>query len=226
MFSELLPPRLRAYVASFTKSHRAFVGPASSWETAGASQLDVLVQLGLRAHHTLLEIGCGSLRVGRLLIAYLDSDRYFAVEPERWLVEAALRTEIDADALRTKRPVFRYTADFSVTAFEREFDYILAGSVFSHAAQHQIAACLSQAREVMTPATRFAASFVEGDTNYDGVHWSYPEPVTYSFERMRELASASGLRCERLDFPWYAGAPVAQTWVVLTLIAAADAALG
>src|SRR5262245_46565510 len=48
--------------------HRDFVGPVERYDIVAAMMFSLLAALGLRGHHRLLDIGCGSLRVGRLLI--------------------------------------------------------------------------------------------------------------------------------------------------------------
>jgi hypothetical protein len=51
--------------------YTAFVGPPDQYDLMGATQFRLLTTLGLRDYHRLLDFGCGSLRVGRLLISYL-----------------------------------------------------------------------------------------------------------------------------------------------------------
>ena len=65
----------------------------------------MLTSLGLREHDHVLDIGCGSLRLGRLLIPFLRRARYFGVEPNLSLVDAGIRNELGWDAFRIKCPV-------------------------------------------------------------------------------------------------------------------------
>ena len=62
--------------------YRAYVGPPEKYDLLGALQFQVLTNLGLREYHKLLEVGCGSLRVGRLLVPYLIDGNYYAIEPK------------------------------------------------------------------------------------------------------------------------------------------------
>src|SRR5919106_5797598 len=112
--------------------YRSWVGPPQKYDLIAAMQFNVLTCLGLREDHLLLDIGCGSLRAGRLFIPYLLPGRYFGIEPERWLVEEGLRNELGEDILAAKRPTFSTKADFGLSAFEQEFDFLLAHSIFSH----------------------------------------------------------------------------------------------
>jgi cyclopropane fatty-acyl-phospholipid synthase-like methyltransferase len=212
--ARLVPAGLRGLVAARTGSYREFVGPAGEYDLSAASQFSLLTLLGLRNHHSLLDIGCGSLRAGRLFIVYLERERYFGVEPQRWLVESAIRNEIGRDLVRLKKPAFDHHENFRFGVFNRTFDFLLASSIFSHATQTQIDECLREASAVMTPSSLLLASFVSGETSYDGGEWVYPGTVTYTLERIRELAEAHRLEVERLDWP-YVGASN-QTWLALS----------
>lgn len=191
----------------------------------GALQFNLLTALGLREHHYLLDIGCGSLRAGRLLIPYLLPGRYYGIEPETWLVEEGIERELGRSLVEIKRPSFNDAPDFGLSRFGRSFDFLIAQSIFSHAPAVSIERCLAEARKVMHESSIFAATFVEGDENYAGERWAYQGDsvtwtdererrgsVTYTFEFLRELASGCGLACRRLDWPH-----PRQRWIALTL---------
>ena len=57
--------------------YRAYVGPPKDYDLVSAMVFNLLTCLGLRQHHRVLDIGCGSLRSGRLLIPYLNKGNYF-----------------------------------------------------------------------------------------------------------------------------------------------------
>ncbi len=192
--------------------YRAYVGPPEKYDLVAAMQFNLLTFLGLREHHYLLDIGCGSLRAGRLFITYLLPGRYFGIEPNAWLIQEGIRHEVGNDLIRMKQPTFSHDSNFTLTIFNREFDFLLAHSIFSHAAEHQIRRCLSEARKVMKPTSLFAATFVQGETNYEGQNWVYPECVTYTLEHMQRLAREHGLNCTPIRWPH----PNNQTWLILT----------
>lgn len=214
--SRVLPESFLAYLAARTGAHRAYVGPLGEYDVSGASQFNLLTLLGLREDHALLDIGCGTLRAGRLFIAYLLPGRYFGIEPHRSLVEAAIRKEIGNDLMELKRPVFHYDDGFPLQVFGRTFDFLLASSIFSHAAPSQIRKCLGEARQVMTPASLFLASYFVGEESYEGDAWVYPDMVTYTPQRMRELAEEQGLVCEEIGWPHLYGVD-RQRWIAFRL---------
>ena len=149
-------------------------------------------------------------------------DRYCGLEPNQWLVEAGLEREIGADLARLRRPVFRHESDFTLRKFGRRFDYIIAQSVFSHAARDQIATCLREAKEVLAQTGLFAATYRQGDTDYAGQDWVYPECVEFTPETIDRLAEQAGLGCYSLSW----GNQNRQRWVVFHHPEHADALPG
>ncbi len=192
--------------------YRAFVGPPDTFDTSGAVQFSLLAFLGLRQHHYLLDIGCGSLRGGRLFIPYLLPGRYFGIEPEDWLIDEGIANEIGEDLVALKRPQFSNNRDFRLGVFGRRFDFILAQSIFSHASMTQIRTCLTEAGKVLEPGGMFAATFVMAGEDYHGEEWVYPRCVTYSLDTMMRAAREHGLACKVIEWPH----PAQQTWLVYT----------
>ena len=192
--------------------HRAYVGPPEKYDLIGAMQFNLLTLLGLRENHFLLDVGCGSLRAGKLLIPYLLPSHYFGIEPERWLVEEGIKEELGQEIIRIKKPVFGFNRHFDCDVFKQTFDFVIAQSVFSHASQGQIRQCLSNVSACMRPGGVWAATFVTGSSDYEGREWVYPDCVTYTVERMTRLAAESGLDANLIDWPH----PNGQTWMLLT----------
>lgn len=191
--------------------YRSFVGAPERYDLAGAGQFMLLVQLGLREHHTVLDVGCGSLRAGRLLIPYLLPDRYYGIEPEAWLVEQGIEQEVGVETRDRKHPTFAHRADFDLTCFGRTFDFVIAHSVFSHAAPEQIRSCLRSARHALAPTGMFAFTFAPGTTDYDGDDWVYPGLVTYRRPTLAAMAGDAGLRIVFLEWAHWAN----QRWGVV-----------
>lgn len=193
-------------------AHRKFVGPPEKYDLASAGQFSLLTALGLREEHTLLDIGCGSLRGGRLFIPYLKPGKYFGIEPEQWLIDQGIATEVGRDLVNLKKPSFNNDTNFTLTSFGRTFDFMLAQSIFSHASQAQIHRCLSEAKKALGPTGIFAATFFPGDTNYEGTEWVYPGCVYYTLEYFSKLCADEGLACKALSWTH----TNQQKWVAIT----------
>src|SRR5438128_10037359 len=84
--------------------YRAYVGPPEDYDLIAAMTFNLLTTLGLRQHHSLLDVGCGSLRIGRLLIPCLNRGKYLGVEPCVWLVDQGIKRELGEALSEIKRP--------------------------------------------------------------------------------------------------------------------------
>jgi cyclopropane fatty-acyl-phospholipid synthase-like methyltransferase len=194
------------------RHYRAFVGPPDKYDLVAAMQFNLLTHLGLREHHKLLDIGCGSLRAGRLFIPYLLAGKYYGLEPDRWLLNEGVNREIGRDLIKLKQPVFDHNEEFDLTVFGCQFDFILAQSIFSHASPGQISRCLKKAREVMHRESKFCATYVPGAACYHGSEWLYPECVTYTQARILQWTAEAGVSATPLQWPH----PNQQVWLLIT----------
>src|SRR5882762_1735023 len=129
-------------VSTTSRRHRGYIGLAEDYDRVGALQFAVLALLGLREHHKILDIGCGSLRVGRLLIPFLHKEHYFGIEPNEWLVRNGIEQELGSSIAEAKRPRFSQDRQFRLSEFGVRFDFILAVSIFSHAPRTAIGMAL------------------------------------------------------------------------------------
>jgi hypothetical protein len=188
----------------------AFVGPPEEYDFMGATQFRLLCSLGLRSWHDLLDVGCGSLRAGRFFITYLDEGRYCGIEPNRWLIDDAITRNLGTDLVRIKRPLFDGNQRFNAEVFGRQFDFILAQSIFSHAGKDLIGEALANFRLALKPTGLIAVTFIEAAEDFHGSGWIYPDCVSYRPETIAELARAANLHLVRI--PWY---HPRQTWYLL-----------
>ncbi len=148
--------------------HRQLVG--GQWEEIGKLQFDFLVEQGLQPHHRLLDVGCGAMRGGIHFAAYLEPQRYFGIDVNEDLLEAARRVEIPTAGLTEKVPPdhLRASTRFEVP-FGVAFDYAIAVSVFTHLPLNHVRLCLHQVAQAMGPGGRFFATYfpVPEDSPYD-----------------------------------------------------------
>ena len=179
--------------------YRAYVGPPQDYDLIAAITFNLLTTAGLRQHHRLIDVGCGSLRAGRLFIPYLNVGNYIGIEPNRWLVEEAIKHEIGQDLIRIKAPIFIFESRLPNTD-HAPVDYAVAQSIFSHASRLQIRDWLKSIFDHLKPNGAFFATFMAGKEDYAGHEWVYPGCVTYRPETMAELADETGFRFTQLNW--------------------------
>jgi SAM-dependent methyltransferase len=180
--------------------YRAFVGPPEDYDLVSAMTFGLLTALGLRQHHALLDIGCGSLRVGRLLIPYLNRGRYTGFEPNRWLVEEGIAKECGSEQVAIKHPHFLFTEDPREIEASARFDFALAQSIFSHAGLDLISIWLEVLSEHLEHDGALVATFIEGEEDHAAPGWVYPECVAYRPSTLARAASEHGFRFRTLDW--------------------------
>lgn len=189
--------------------YRIHIGDAESYDVLSAIQFNLLTALGLRDTHYLLDIGCGSLRAGRLFIPYLRPRHYFGIEPLQWLIQEGIDKEIGEAMIRIKSPTFSNNDDFDLGIFDRQFDFMIAQSIFSHTSQAQVRRCVEQARLALKPDGVFAATFFEGPENYTGDSWI--AKADYTMEHMRAMVEEAGMACTPIDWRH----PDPQQWILI-----------
>ena len=189
----------------------AYVGPPSQYDFMGASQFNLLFTMGLRSTHRVLDFGCGSLRAGRFLIAYLDKGHYYGIDPNKWLIDEAIQNQVGGDLIRIKEPSFSYNSDFRVDQFSTSFDFIIAQSIFSHTGSELIRKSLASFHDSLNENGLILASFMEGSTDFFGAEWVYPEIVHFRRSTLKRFAREAGLVADYI--PWY---HPRQTWYLFS----------
>lgn len=145
-----------------TMGHRNWVG--GSWEQIGKLQFDFLISHGLKPHHVLLDIACGSLRAGGLLIPYLDAGNYLGIERHKALIDAALEQELDQNIIEQKKPEFVISSEFEFHKFSKKPDFCIAQSIFTHLNSRLINQCLHNLAQFSKPGCLIYATFFESKT--------------------------------------------------------------
>jgi len=180
---------------------RRHVGGIENFDVVGARLFCRLVEDGLREEHALLDIGCGCLRVGKLLIPYLRRLGYCGVEPDRLVLEAGKLYELGDGLIEFKRPRFSYRDTYDFGEFAQPFDVAFAGSVLSHTYQTSAVACLRGVRAVLKSDGFFLATFIEAGTPFAdrfsatdrraGEGWA-PGGLVYTQQDMTKFAAVAG----------------------------------
>jgi SAM-dependent methyltransferase len=189
--------------------HLNFVGVREEYDLMGAMQFSVMCALGLRDSHRLLDIGCGSLRAGRLFIPYLAPGNYTGLEPNRWLVEEAIERELGRELIALRSPTFVHNETFDVSGLD-PFDFILAQSIATHTGPLMTRDLFASIRDALAPSGLAAVTVIHGrrDTTKEG--WEYLGVTPYRRRTIARWLDQAGL--DAAPLPWY---HPRHTWWVL-----------
>jgi SAM-dependent methyltransferase len=173
------------------EGHREFVG--GFWDMMGKLQFDFLVSQGLKPNHVLLDIACGSLRAGRLLIPYLDPGNYLGIDKHAEVIEAGKAKEIDQDTLQSRHPEFVVSDSFEFERFSQQPDFCMAQSLFTHLDKKDIRLCFGKLSAFAKPGCRFFATFFESSIPVLQLGGSHSVRSFYYTRRaMKAFGSESG----------------------------------
>lgn len=172
--------------------HRRVVG--GLWDQMGALQRDFLIARGMKPEDRVLDIGCGAMRGGAPLAAWLDPGGYYGIDISQSLIEAGWRQEIEAAGLadRLPRDHLHVTDDFEVP-FDGLFDVGLAVSLFTHLRLDGYIRCLEKMAPHFAAGSRIFASIFEGEgaeVRHPAGVISFPDRDPYHFSR-DQLAGAT-----------------------------------
>lgn len=184
-------------------------GPKHKFVSVGRGQLEILLAHGLTADSCVLDVGCGSLRGGWWLINYLNAGRYFGIEPNTPVLDAGIEVMLGPVRVAEKRPSFSSTANFDFSVFGETFDFVIARSIWTHAARDHIRAMLASFQRCSTQEAVFLTSIVpprQGDEEYTGTTWfgvSHESNVRgiahYTVETISGLCEEAGLCADALE---------------------------
>lgn len=151
--------------------------------TLGPWQRDLLLARGLTPSSTLLDLGCGTLRGGLLLVPELEPGKYTGVDPLAELVAEGGRLIREA-GLEEKRPSLGTLALLDELP-HRSQDYVLAQSVLNHLDAERIRETVWRVAQVLADDGRWVVTAKLSDT-VDGVDPGIPHPSRPN-ERLESL---------------------------------------
>ena len=189
-------------------NHRSYVGPEAEYDLISAMTFNLLTSCGLREYHKVLDIGCGSLRNGRLLIPYLNRYNYIGVEPNQWLVKDGINYEVGGSMIKLRKPKFIYNSRLNRHK-PMSVDYCVAQSIFSHCSKEMITNWLKDLKRHLKSDGKIFATFIEGQEQ-DVKGWVYPNGVRYRYSTIKALAEDGGFSISRIK--WF---HPRQVWIAM-----------
>lgn len=177
------------------EKRRELVGRPDLWGVKRAFQFEFLLSRGLEPEHSLLDVGCGTLRGGVPFIAYLEEGRYVGVESRYEAMREGLE-ELARHDLEKKRPIL-LTADLlSVVDHLPPFDFIWAYSVVFHMRDPVVEDTLAFVATHLREGGRFLANVEAGERNEE--EWLEFPVIRRPLAWYRERAAAHGLETRNL----------------------------
>ncbi len=166
------------------------IGKPERWEFQKRFQFDFLVEHGLEPEHRLVDIGCGTLRVGVPLIEYLDEGHYSGIEARAPVLKEGRKALAEA-GLEHKRPNLINAADPTPIELEAPVDFAWAFMALIHMADPVLDSYLAFVARSLADGGRFYANVRLGE--YPEGSWQGFPVVARPREFYERAAAAHGL---------------------------------
>jgi hypothetical protein len=134
-------------------------GRLTDYERAGRLQLEVLIHEGMYPTSKVLDFGCGALRGSYWTMHFLEPGCFFGLDPHPERIELGLKEVVEPELRERLQPTFAYNEDFDISVFDVKFDFVIARSVWTHAAKHQIERMLDTFMVSSEPAGAMLVSY-------------------------------------------------------------------
>jgi cyclopropane fatty-acyl-phospholipid synthase-like methyltransferase len=194
--------------------YRAYVGPPERFDFMSATQFALLFEAGMRETDKVLDMGCGSLRLGRILIPFLKTGGYAGIEPNHWLVEEGIERELGRDAVDLKRPRFEANEDFDASGFGEPFDFVIAQSIATHTGPSMMQRLFEGSAKALKGDGLFLFSYINDEAAQElpPEGWEYPGCVPYRSAYVMECLEKAGLHARPIAWhhpaaSWMAASP-------------------
>ena len=164
--------RMRKIIARGEESRHSLAGPVYLWKMKRDFQIEYLKSVGLKPHHSLLDLGCGTLRGGILIIKYLQKGHYVGIESRKHVLEEGKKELLRYD-LNDKEPLLIISDDMATIKLDIKFDFIWAFSVLIHMEDKILNDCLDLVQRHLKDLGVFYANVNIGDRE-DGSWQGFP----------------------------------------------------
>lgn len=171
--------------------YKAYIG--GDYEQDGKHQFNYCMDMGLKPSDVFADIGCGSLRLGRKLIPYLQEGNYIGIDREPLLIDLALKHEIDPAIVQEKKPHFIISDRFEFDQLPNKPTFCVAFSLFTHLAPTDIKLCLKNLRPSVEVGAVFYATFGDTPIPIPQVYRSHSHRLfVYTHSQMRKFGEEFG----------------------------------
>ena len=172
--------------------HRVFVG--GDFDKIGKWQFDYLLKhMAMVESDRFLDIACGSLRLGKFMIPFLDKGNYYGLEAEQEILDAGIKVELGTT---DREPKFSVNRMFNFD-FCRRYDIAWSNSLLSHLTITDISLLFNNLRSCTSNSSRFYFTYfdrgVSGKLHYVNPDQSHArKDFYYSQQEILSLLSDAG----------------------------------
>ncbi len=149
------------------------------WSEVAREQLDFLVDDGLQPHHTVVDYGCGSLRLGQHLIRYLQPGLYWGLDITDTFIQMGV-AQLGYDLMEAKRPHLKIISrGASEEARKARPDFVWCRAVLRHVPPAELNQFFDELMSVMAENTVAWVTGLGSDDveRLSGVNWAYPDSL-------------------------------------------------
>jgi len=171
------------------------VGAPHLWRMQRVFQIDFLQRVGLAKHHQLLDLGCGTLRGGLPLIAYLSAGNYTGIDVRADMIEEAMR-ELEEARLEERYPRIAHVDSLAELDLRASYDYIWAFGVLMHLEDLELETALAFAARHLRADGQFYANVQLGDGRLGS--WAGFPVLARPLDWYRARAHEAGLAADAL----------------------------
>jgi ABC-type polysaccharide/polyol phosphate transport system ATPase subunit/SAM-dependent methyltransferase len=183
------------------------VVPGGHWVESGEWAFQFLREEGLQPADAVLDMGCGSLSLGRHLLKYLDAGCYWGFDVNEALILAGTTMELPRLHVLSDRGDYLFNQEFDLSSAPQAFRYVISEGFFSRLTLNRIARCIAAVTRRLGPDGRFYATWFENPDprsfdpiDRDGlVTFPDAEPYHYPFEILANVCEAIGARAEKVQ---------------------------
>lgn len=157
--SDIMPTYEALYEAHAINNPLTISVGGGDYDTVGFAELDILRHYGLTANSVLFDFGCGTGRLGKHAIEFLDSGNYFGSDISTTML-ADFRVIVDSE--KQYSLFHQRSEDFPVVP--KKLDYFAAFSVFTHMENEDSFRYLKSLKSITTTDSVVILSLIDQDS--------------------------------------------------------------
>jgi SAM-dependent methyltransferase len=134
-------------------------------KTDGLLEFNALLQAGLKPHHCVVDFGCGTLRLGRHLIAFLDAGNYWGLDITERFLKLGI-ADLGPDALCKLKPSHLHTISYAALklASAARPDLVLVAGVLQCLPPRKMHRVLRELGSICCPSTQILITLLDSDS--------------------------------------------------------------